>query len=114
LDLKTLHSPAMPQMFFDNLINIFNISIGIPDALWIYGDYWTPVTAIHAPGSIDPHPALARQAKRLDPVFGIGPRFQGVRILAAGAAIFALVRAKKYVVAIISHIMDVHDYLIWR
>jgi hypothetical protein len=83
-------------MFFDDLVEIIFINIGIPGALWINHDHGTFIAAIHASCRVDADFVLEfGNAERFHPALHVIAGFLRAVVVAAGFTGFALVGAEK-------------------
>lgn len=100
LNSQSLHYPSVDKMLVNNLVKIRLIQVAIPDIIWIHDQYRPFRTAIQTTGSIDTNTG---NIKLLAAFFGVVTQRLGIKTLATVRTISALIRAKKYVVAIIRH-----------
>lgn len=56
---QSLNYTPIFQMFFDDLVNIFFIHVGIPNFFWVDHDHRTFIASIKAARHVDPHLTLA-------------------------------------------------------
>jgi hypothetical protein len=103
LNLQAADDMSLLQVFRNNLIDVFPVHVGVPNAFRIDHDHRPLTAAIQATGGIDSRPAFARQTQGLDPLLGISAQFGGPALLATLAAIVPFIGAKKYVVTVIGH-----------
>ena len=82
-------------MFFDDLIHIFLIDVGIPHPLGINDHYRPFFAAVQTPGGIDAGSPRARYAQILAAPFGVVAHGKRIIALTAGAAVFSKVGAEK-------------------
>lgn len=102
-NLQAFNNPAIDQMLFDDLVNIFPIDIGIPDSLGVHDDHRSLLTTVETSRRIDPHSALAGESKRLGSLLGIIAHGLRIKALATCAAISTFIGTEKYVISIIGH-----------
>jgi hypothetical protein len=100
-NLQAIYDAPLLQMFRNDLIEVLLVQVGVPNTFRIDHDHRSLATPVQATGAIDTHPALARQAQGLDPIFDIGAQLRGAALLTALAAIVPFIGAEKYMVAVI-------------
>ena len=96
-------------MFFNNLINIFLVYIGVPHRFRINRQHRTLCATVQTPGSIDPNLALTGKTQRLAALLGVVTQFLCSKTLAAVAAISTQIGTEKNVILVIGH--DLQHYL---
>ena len=102
-DYQALDNPAIDQMFFDDLVNIIPVHIGIPDILGVYDDDRPFFTTIETTRCVDPHPAPAGKPKLLAALLGIVAHCLRIKMLATCAAISPFIGTEEYVITIVGH-----------
>jgi hypothetical protein len=100
-NLQAIYDAPLLQMFRNDLIEVLLVQVGVPNTFRIDHDHRPLATPVQATGAIDTHPALARQAQGLDPIFDIGAQLRGAALLTALAAIVPFIGTEKYMVAVI-------------
>ena len=90
-------------MRVDDLVDVVEVDVGVPDRFRINDDSWTLVAAIQAAGFVNAHLAGAAQAERLDAFLGVLLHIGGVMTPAAGGALFTLVQAEEHVMLVVAH-----------
>jgi hypothetical protein len=94
----------MPEMLFDDFIEIGLIYIGVPGGFRINYDDRPFVATIHAPGGIDADIVIGfRNAEFLDLVLHIVACPLGSKIAATIAAVLPLIGTEKYMLVEITH-----------
>ncbi len=88
-------------MLLQDLIDVLAVDVGVPYAFRVDDKDRSFLAAVHAPGRIDAHAALAGKPQCLDPLFGIIPQGARILLLATPPPVGALVRAKKDVLSIV-------------
>src|SRR5262249_6524286 len=71
LDLQSLDDAAVLDVLVNDLVDVFAVDVGVPDAFGINHHDGALFAAIHTSGRIDPALALARQPKLLDLALGV-------------------------------------------
>jgi hypothetical protein len=102
LELEPFHDASMPQMFFDDLVYIGFIHVGVPDTLGIDYETRALVASVQATRLIDADLAGAGHGKFGDTLLGVAAQLRGAFIVAADAAI-ALIAAKEEVSGVVGH-----------
>ena len=91
-------------MFFDDLVQIALIDIGVPNAFGIDHDHRALVAAIHAARRIDADAVLGiRDAELFDFVFDVVTHLLRSVVVAATLVVGALVGAEEYMFVEITH-----------
>ena len=107
LNAALQHQPLNPlpfnQMLLDNFIEILLIHIGIPGFFRVNDYNGAFVAAAEAAGAVDSYLAFAVDTQFFTAVFYIFAHLPGIKSLAAGGAVFAVVGAKEYVSGVIGH-----------
>src|SRR3954470_20114267 len=94
---EPLDDTAVLQVFFDDLVDVRLVDIGVPDRVGIDDDAGTFLAAVEAARLIDADLAFAREAELLDALLRVVADLGGALVVAADAAAVALVAAEKHV-----------------
>src|SRR5581483_2548035 len=90
-------------MLLDDLLDVFLVDVGVPDAFGIDDDARALFAAIEAAGLVDAHVAGPRELELLHALLRVVAHAGGALVVAAGAiAGRALVAAEKDVIAVVA------------
>lgn len=101
LNLQTLHHAAIQQVFLNDLVNIFQIRIAVPNPFRIHHGDGSFTATIHATGLVDAHTTRSGDTQSLDLLFCVAAQAFRVMVLAAGGTVFAFVGAEEDMTAVI-------------
>jgi hypothetical protein len=103
LNSQAFDNPPVQEVLFDNFVDVFPVSVVVPNPFGINNDDRAFLATIEAPSRIDAYAPLAGKTQRLDARLGVVAHGLRLMVRATGRAIVALVRAEKYVVSIVRH-----------
>jgi hypothetical protein len=110
---QALDRLAVFEVALNDLVDIVRVHKRVPNSLWVNHCDWPARAAIEAARFVDPHLALAAQARLLDRELAAVKARLGLVLRAAVFAVGALIEAKKDVARVVRGAGFAHEAILW-